>query len=419
MHGSNMAKTPASNPHDAYFSALEAALKAEGLLRPTLVIDQDRLAQNTVTVLAHLPPGMGLRLVVKSLPSVPLIREVMSQAKTSNLMVFDLPFLSAIAREIPQADVLFGKPMPVGLAAKFYDEFKGAPRTDFDPARQVQWLIDTPERLAAYAKLAEERDLHLKVNIEIDVGLHRGGVAGRKALAAMLDAIDANPRLTFSGLMGYDAHVSKLPGFMRGRALRKSRALYEDLRGLAEERYPARKSELTFNTAGSPTYQLHKDLNAGTEVALGSGLVKPLDFDIGSLDDHAPACFIATPVLKAEKTALLPGLEAVSKLARVFNPKAAKAFFIYGGNWLAQPVSPPGLRQNKLYGRSSNEEMLNGKAALKPDDLVFLRPTQSEAVFLQFGDIAVYRGGKITQFWPVIGEEPKRLRSPVPKPAAG
>lgn len=403
-----------SRAHDDYFTKLSAALKEQGLMRPTLVIDQDRLDANIATMKSHLPDGMGCRIVVKSLPSIEMVKHVMELAETEKLMVFDLSFLNDIARDIPKADVLFGKPMPVSLADSFYEDFKGGA---FAPSEQVQWLIDTPERLREYAKMAERRDLRLQVNIEIDVGLHRGGVSTPQKLKEMLDEIDANPRLCFRGLMGYDAHVAKVPGILRGHALKKSKALYKEMRNICEERYPGRKDELTFNTGGSPTYQLHKDLSAGTEIAVGSGLVKPLDFDVPTLKDHVPAAFIATPVLKAGEKTLIPGIEALSRLAAVFNPKAAKAFFIYGGNWQAEPVSPPGLKQNKLYGRSSNEEMLNGprKLDLKVDDLVFLRPTQSEFVFLQFGDIAVYKDGKITQFWPVIENAPKKLRGQKPQ----
>ena len=39
---------------------------------------------------------------------------------------------------------------------------------------------------------------------------------------------------------------------------------------------------------------------------------------------------------------------------------------------------------------------------MRPDDFVFLRPTQSEAVLQQFGDIAVYENGRITEMWPVF-----------------
>lgn len=86
------------------------------------------------------------------------------------------------------------------------------------------------------------------------------------------------------------------------------------------------------------------------------------------------------------------------------NPNRRKAFFIYGGFWKAIPESPAGLSINPIYGHSTNQEMLNGSASidLGPDDWVFLRPTQSEHVFLQFGDIAVYDGAEITTRWPIF-----------------
>ncbi|MBI3441026.1 MAG: DSD1 family PLP-dependent enzyme [Proteobacteria bacterium] len=413
---SKKSKDAGRTGHDGYFARMSAALKEQGLLRPTLVIDEDRLEKNTATMLSHLPPGMACRIVVKSLPSLPLIQHTMKLTGTNHLMLFDLSFLGSVARDVPEADILFGKPMPAALAARFYDEFQGGA---FNPESQVQWLIDTPQRLREYAALAETRDLHLKVNIEIDIGLHRGGISKPEDLSALLNEIDANPRLTFSGLMGYDAHVAKMPGILRGHSLKKSRQLYQAMRAVAEQHYPDRKNELTFNTAGSPTYQFHNDLTGGTEVAVGSGLVKPLDFDCDTLADHVPACFIATPVLKVEQKTKIPGIESLTGLTAFFNRKTAKAFFIYGGNWQAQPVSPSGLQTNKLYGRSSNEEMLNGsrKTALEVDDLVFLRPTQSEAVFLQFGDIAVYKEGKITQFWPVFQQDSPKLRPKTAPPA--
>ena len=45
--------------------------------------------------------------------------------------------------------------------------------------------------------------------------------------------------------------------------------------------------------------------------------------------------------------------------------------------------------------------MLSGSenVDLEVDDYVFLRPTQSEFVMLQFGDIAVVRGGEFVDFW--------------------
>jgi D-serine deaminase-like pyridoxal phosphate-dependent protein len=161
---------------------------------------------------------------------------------------------------------------------------------------------------------------------------------------------------------------------------------------------------LTLNTAGSPTYRLHDGTGAANEVSIGSAMVKPTDFDTPMLSDLTAACFIATPVIKSGPFQAPDGVEWIGKLAKLWDANQRHGVYIYGGHWLAQPVSPAGLAPSGLIGPSSNQQLLlgSGQQALKPDDFVFMRPTQSEAVLQQFGDIAVYSQGRITDWWPVF-----------------
>jgi D-serine deaminase-like pyridoxal phosphate-dependent protein len=295
--------------------------------------------------------------------------------------------------------MLLGKPLPVLAARQFYDAMSAAASDYTEP----QWLIDTPERLQQYAQLARERDRPLRVNFEIDVGLHRGGAATPEALLAMLRAAQAEPKLEVSGLMGYDAHVPKVPG--RERAWKASQGQYAAALDAMRGAYAERVALLTLNSAGSPTYTLHAAGTVANEVSVGSAFVKPTDFDLDTLQAHMPAAFIATPVLKTLDEAHVPGLETLTGFRRFLDPNTRRAIFIHGGHWLAQPASPPGLQFSNLYGRSSNQELLTGSASvrLQPDDYVFFRPTQSEAVLLQFGDLLVYESGEITERWPTFG----------------
>jgi D-serine deaminase-like pyridoxal phosphate-dependent protein len=71
---------------------------------------------------------------------------------------------------------------------------------------------------------------------------------------------------------------------------------------------------------------------------------------------------------------------------------------------MAEPCYPEGLKENASYGVSSNQQMLTvpRASAANVDDYVFLRPTQSEAVFLQFGDLCVVRADRHVGNWPVF-----------------
>lgn len=395
-------------PQDVYFQNIAAALREAQLQRPTLVIDRQALKHNIARLQQHLPESMAYRVVAKSLPSVELIDAVLQATQTRHLMVFHQPFIEALAKQVPQADQLLGKPMPVSQAALTLSNLGGGP-AEFVPSRDIQWLVDSNERLREYAALAQGRGEFLNINLEIDVGLHRGGFSEPAELRTALQFLRDNDSLAFTGFMGYEPHIVKLPEIIGGgeAAFEKAQSIYRDAIELAQAVWNGSldTSKLTLNTGGSGTFQMYKDRQSpANELAMGSGLVMPTSFDLPTLSDHKPAAFIATPVLKASKGIRIPGLEWAAPALETWNPNWQRSYFTYGGFWKATPVSPKGLSPNALFGRSTNQELLNGSedTGLSVGDTVFLRPEQSEFVFLQFGDIAVYDDGEITDLWPVL-----------------
>ncbi len=95
-----------------YFQMLSDALQLAGRHRPTLVLDLDRLDANLELVRAAVAPGVALRVVDKSLPSIPLLAHVMERLGTRRIMSFDVAVACAVLRAFPDVDILFGKPMP-------------------------------------------------------------------------------------------------------------------------------------------------------------------------------------------------------------------------------------------------------------------------------------------------------------------
>lgn len=394
-------------PYSEYFRNLNNELKAHGPMRPVMLIDLDRLDHNIDVVMQSVQRGgKQLRLVEKSLPSPGLLAYIAKRAGTQRLMSFHQPFLNHDAQVFPDADILMGKPLPVRSAELFYQTHKGP----FDPSRQLQWLLDTPERLQQYLKLAQGLGTRLRVNIELDVGLHRGGIRDNAVLGQMLTLIGAHPQhLVFAGFMGYDPFVGMgVPGI-----LGSPQALFEQVMqryngavDFTRQQFPGLwRDGLTLNTAGSPSYRIHEQERLSTEVSVGTALLKPTHYDLPSLSEHVPAAFIATPVLKSTGPVDIPALEGASRLFSWWDPNQRETLFIYGGNWMAEFESPQGLQSNEVFGRSSNQEMVNGSPAvgLRVEDQVFLRPTQSEFVLLQFGDLLAVRGGRVVDTWAVYG----------------
>ena len=397
-------------PHNRFFAALNTQLQDINLFRPAILLDLDALDQNIVHLKQMLNRNAAYRIPVKSLPCIELIDYVMRQSGSNKLMVFHQPFLTLVAQHFPRSDVLFGKPMPVGAARVFYQTFDDA--SSFVPCKQLQWLIDTQERLEQYLALAIELKQTMRVNIEIDVGLHRGGLLEPESLNAVLDVIDANSDyLVFSGFMGYDPHVVKLPRFIKSKsvAYQESQARYQAFIEVAKShKANIDIDQLCLNGAGSPTLELHRNQTVCNDLTAGSCLVKPSDFDIETLSAMRAATFISTPVLKCRPGTWLPSGDKLASIIQAWNPNREQSFYIYGGKWMADFISPTGLIHNAIIGFSTNQQIVNGSSlvGLKPDDFVFLRPHQSECVFLQFGDIRTIRNGNISNdTWPVFPSE--------------
>ncbi|WP_420584540.1 alanine racemase [Ruegeria sp.] len=365
----------------SYLETLSGTLRAYGVDHPTVVVDLDRLDANCARAKESSDAKLERRLVAKSLPCLPLLDYIRERIPTSGLMSFSEPMLTALLQAEPKTDHLIGKPLPVAAADRVLT-------TCPDAAARVQWLIDTPERLQSYLDLAASKQSALRLSLEIDIGLHRGGFRPEQ-VAEIARSIAANPNARLAGVMGYEAHLAKLPGFLATRATRASADAFRTaIAGL-----PKSGSKLCLNTGGSLTFQSYLAGEAATEVAFGSVLVKPSDFDHRTTQAFLPAAFIATPVLKTMPDNPLPGLD--------FLPRNKTGLAVFGGHFLAKPVYPEGFGYSSIFGRSSNQEVWTGphQSDVAPGTIALLRPTQSEAVLNQFGTILAMRDAQVVDEW--------------------
>ncbi|WP_180024397.1 alanine racemase [Acinetobacter sp. YH1901134] len=377
---------------DAYFQKLNSLLKQNGTGMPQLIVDVDALNHNLVINQQQMPERLHPRLVVKSLACMALLQHCATQLKTQRFMLFHFAHLKTLFESIPQADVLFGKPMPIQALNHADKAFLQATQS------QVQWLIDSEQRLAQYLKFAEQHQLCLRINIEIDVGLHRGGLKTIDELKAVLDLIVQHPQhLKFSGLMGYDAHVAKIPRLIQSaeQTYQQSQQSYQQFKAYVQQRYPTLCDEHTcWNGGGSPSFSFHCQQSVCNEVSFGSMLLKPADFELKNLQAFQSALWIATPVLKVLPRIELPQLEWLSRWAKY------QAVFIYGGYWRGDYVYPQGSQPHALYGRSSNQELVQipQTSSIDVDDYIFLRPTQSEMIIPQFAQLWLYQADQFMAF---------------------
>ncbi|MFW2055365.1 alanine racemase [Acinetobacter haemolyticus] len=385
---------------DHYFKQLNLDLKKQGIATPQLIVDEAALKQNIQHVQIRLAHAQHLkaRLVVKSLASLDLLKLLSEQIDTQRFMVFHQPHIISILENFADADILLGKPMPAQVVHQFFEQYM-----EWSTAK-IQWLIDTKVRLQQYLEIAKKYSICLDINIEIDVGLHRGGVQTTQQFTEILALIQQYPQyLKLSGLMGYDAHVTKVPAIIKKPELayQSSQQTYANYQQLIQKQFPTLwHDELCFNGGGSPTFSFHTTESVCNDLSFGSMLLKPSDFDHDFLQALQPALWIAAPVLKVLPFTQLPSMAVLDKL-----PHKCKALFIYGGYWMANYVYPDQAHTHVLYGRSSNQELINvpKNCDTQVDDFVFLRPTQSEAIIPQFSNLMLYKKNRF-ESWQTFRE---------------
>ena len=92
----------------------------------------------------------------------------------------------------------------------------------------------------------------------------------------------------------------------------------------------------------------------------------------------------------------------LADLLPCWDPNLRRLYYIYGGYWKARVVSPEGVPA-PLYQSTNQSPITTSESVdLQVDDYIFLRPTQSEHVMLQFGDLMTYGGGELSESWPVF-----------------
>jgi D-serine deaminase-like pyridoxal phosphate-dependent protein len=390
-------KTPSACPGlpaDKYFSDLTTDLQKD-FGTPQMLIDINRLDANAATIVAG-AKATRYRIVEKSLPSLDLLRHVKEQTGSNRFLVMHLPFLSEILT-IPDAQVLIGKSQPTKATTNFLDG-------DRDHDDRVTWMVDSVARLNELIIYAKHTRRLLRAAVEIDVGMHRGGVRTPAQLPDVLKLFAANgDAVTFAGMLGYDGHVSGAPS-VPGLEERTIRAAFNTM----QDTYQAFKDVLTrdfgglvrddliFNSGGTDTYSAFPDDGPVNDVAAGGGMLRPSSYSSPFLGPLTPAAFIAAPVLSHSDRLELPYVTDIAQ-SQTDN---GQGFTMYGGGWASSPVYPAGVQSAPFVSDSPginqvpNASWMYGPASPRIDvgTWIFQQPIQADCIFM-FENLLVIEDG--------------------------
>jgi D-serine deaminase-like pyridoxal phosphate-dependent protein len=389
-------------PTGDYFKQLGADLTAAGIGTPRIVIDVDRLDANADAIASEIGNGR-YRIVEKSLPSLDLLDHIHARTGSNKFLVLHLPFLPALLARFPTAQVLVGKNQPIAAVKTFFDGLaSNADRAD--AAARVTFLVDGPTRLGELVALASTMQLQLQVGVEIDAGLHRGGVRRPTDLPAVLGGFVQNASaVRFMGILGYDGHIIGSPA---GPGLEEHavRAAYRAVEqtfsacvSIIQSQFGSLwRNDLIFDSGGSNTYPLHHG-GIVNDVAAGGGMLRPASYSNMFIGALQPALFIASPVIASFDAVEIPFVDNVGQTLEDGN----KSFAMYGGGWAALFVYPRNLSLAPLVSDPENMNLVPNQAlivspgdiTISPGDWIFQQPRIADALF-QFEEILLVKGGR-------------------------
>ncbi len=405
--GSSPGEVPAGIPNGDYFKQVGADLSAASYGTPQLFIDLDRLDANCDSIVSKVGRDR-FRIVEKSLPSLDLLSYIQKRANVDRFLVLHLPFLSNLLTAFPTADFLVGKLQPTAAVNQFFQSIAMADRPA--AAGRVRFLVESRTRLEELVALAKALSLTLQVGVEVDGGLHRGGVRRVSDLPEVLKTFVENPGpVRFCGMLGYDGHVTAAPGApgLEEYAARKTFGAFETtfasfIAKLKSDFPSLWRDDLVFNSGGTETYALHND-GPANDIAAGGGMLRPASYGNLFIKALQPALFVAAPVIQHMDTFELPFGPAQSTQAW----DGQQSFTMYGGGWPMQFVWPPNVQPAPVESDSEganivcNQSLMIGPAspAIGPGDWVFAYARKSDLIFV-FENILLVRSGRlVTERW--------------------
>lgn len=385
-----------STDPQAYWTAIDAAVRAARLPSPVLALDALALEHN-IADLARRAGGVPIRVASKSLRVRSVISDILRRDGFAGVLAYtvDEARWLATAAEVP--DVLLGYPSVSAAAI-------GGLLADDVARSRVTLLVDSTDHLDFIdSVVAPAVRGPVRVAIDLDASLRYAGglvhlgvrrspvhsVAQARELAR---AIVNRPGFALVGVMSYEAQVAGLAnnadGALRNQAIDVLQA--RSMRELIKRRGKAvaairEYADLEFvNAGGTGSLEATATDPSATDIAAGSGFFGGHLFDGYSHFQPAPAMGF--------------GLDVVRR-------PAADIITVLGGGWIAsgppapdrlpKPVWPEGLSYVGTEAAGEVQTPLRGAAARRLDlgDRVWFRHTKSGEPAEHANEVAIIDRG--------------------------
>jgi D-serine deaminase-like pyridoxal phosphate-dependent protein len=345
---------------------------------PSLLVYADRLEENLRRMIALAGDASRLRPHIKThkLPQVVARQAELGVTKVKCATIAE----AEMAAQAGARDILIAMPLVGPNVARLLELMRRYPRAAFAT------IADDPAALTALGRAAADARMTIDVLLDLDVGMHRTGIAPGPEAGALYRRLASTAGLRAGGLHAYDGHLRQRDLPERTAAVA---AAFAPVDALVNELRQAGLPVPRLVYGGTPTFPIHAR-SAGVE------------------------CSPGTPVLwDASYAAALPEqefLHAAVLLTRVISrPAVNRLCFDLGHKAVASEMPQPraifpALPDAKAIGHSEEHLLVEtSRAAEFPVGTAFYAIPWHVCPTIALHDrVRVVRNGNAVEEWPVV-----------------
>ncbi len=225
----------------------------------------------------------------------------------------------------------------------------------------------------------------IPVLIELNVGMHRCGIAPGAATVDLARAIAAMPGLRLRGLMGWEGHVL---AFDDEAKRTKIGGAIGDLASTAEACRAAGIPIEIVSASGSGTFRMSAPLEGITEVQAGGGVFSDLSYEKWGLD-HEFALTVLTRVVSRPSP------------TRVIVDGGFKTMSVQHGQ--PRPLGIGPVKSLVLSAEHGNIELESPDDSIRVGDAITFIPGYTDSTVCLHDEMCVLRAGKLEAVWVIPG----------------
>jgi D-serine deaminase-like pyridoxal phosphate-dependent protein len=265
----------------------EPGMREDEIDTPALVIDLDAFEHNLDTMAALLAPtGARLRAHAKTHKSPVVAKLQMARGAVGQCV-----------QKVAEAEALAWGGIPdVLVTNQVVGPRKLARLAALSRICEVGLCADEEAQVVLAEQAAEAAGIRLKMLVEIDVGMARGGIAAGPPAVALAERIAASPYLIFGGLQAYHGTAQHIREPEK-RAAAIAEAVARTRRTVEQLKQRGLDCAIV-GGAGTGTFRHEAASGVYTEIQAGSYAF--MDVDYAKNDDAPPfrhALFVATTVM--------------------------------------------------------------------------------------------------------------------------